>query len=702
MTASRPHHRTLDALLRPASVAVIGASTDPQKIGGIPISHMKASGYQGQIYPVNPRAQVIQDLPAFPSVGAVPGPVDLAIIAVPEPLVLGALRECAAKGVRAVALFSSGFAEVSSEGEAAQQAMAEIARSSGMRILRPNCIGVVNFANRLVASFHPAFATGLAPAGKVGMVSQSGAFGGIAYQVAADRALAYSVIITTGNESDVDVADGLAYLADDPDTEVILVYMEGASDGRRLKAALERARAARKPVVALKVGRTDAGVAAVASHTAALAGADQVFDAVFRQCGVYRASTMEEFFEVGYAAATRPPPADARVGLVTVSGGVGVLMADHAAARGLDVAPMPEHVQRAIKAEVPFAGTRNPLDVTGQVVSDYGLLERSLDLVIQEGGYPSVICFAGSVGRSPVNGPRFAEVFRRLAKQYPDTLLAVSCLSTPAFRQTLHEAGCLHFEEPAHATRAVAALLSFRHAFAAADGRALAMPERRKLPAAPLDEAQALDILESAGIPVVPHRLVTTADAAAKAAKALGFPVALKIVSPDVTHKTEVGGVTLRLATADEVRRAFDAMMTRVAAAVPQARLKGCLVAPMVSGGVEMILGVQRDPVFGPVVMLGLGGIFVEALKDVTFRAAPFDEAEARRMIEELKALPVLKGVRGQKPADLEALARAVSRLSLFAASQGETLESLDLNPFLVRAEGEGAVALDAVIVPAG
>jgi len=702
MPAQPVDAESLAPLFRPTSIAVIGASTDATKLGTIPLLHMKTSGFKGPLYPINPRAAAVLDIPAFPGIGAAPGPVDLAIVAVPQAHVAQAMRDCAAKGVRAAVVFTSGFAEVSEAGKRAQEEVKAIAREGDMRLLGPNCMGLVNFASGVVATFHPAFGPGLAPKGRIGLISQSGAFGGLAYQVAQDRALAYSLILTTGNEADVDVADGITYLADDPETSVIMLYVEGCRDGAKLAAALARARARRKPVVCLKVGRTEAGIAAVASHTAALAGADEIFDAMFRQHGVYRCSTMEEFFDIGYAASqVLEPPAERRVGIITVSGGVGVLMADHAAARGLDVAPAPQALQDGIRAMVPFAATRNPIDVTGQVVSDIGVLERTIEMTLAQGGYQALACFVGSVGRSPVNGPRFMELFTRLRRHHPETLLAVACYHTLQFRAALDAAGCVLFDEPTHALRAVAALSGFRRTFDAAPGAAAPLPAPEPLPQSPVDEVTALGILARAGIPVVPHRLARNAAEAAKAAEALGLPVALKIVSPDVTHKSDVGGVALGLATTDAVRRAFDEVSARVARAAPEARLGGCLVAPMARSGVETILGVQWDPVFGPVVMLGLGGIFVEALKDVTFRLAPFDEAEARRMIAELRAIRVLQGMRGRPPADLDALAAALAQLSRFAAAQGPRLKSLDINPFLVLPEGQGALALDAVILPA-
>ena len=449
---------SLAPLFRPASIAVIGASTDPTKLGTIPLIHMKTSGFTGPLYPINPRAPEVQGIPAFPGIMAVPGPVDLAIISVPEALVPQAMRDCAQKGVRAIVLFTSGFAEIGEAGRAPRR-RSRRSRAPARCALGPNCMGLINFANGVVATFHPAFGPGLAAKGRIGLISQSGAFGGLAYQVAQDRALAYSLILTTGNEGDVDIADGIAYLADDPETAVIMLYIEGCRDGRKLAQALARARARRKPVVCLKVGRTEAGIAAVASHTAALAGADDIFDAMFRQQGVYRCETMEEFFDIGYAAAqASEPPSGRHVGIITVSGGVGVLMADAAASRGLEVTPAPQDLRTA---SAPWC--RSPRRATRSTsparwCRTWAFLERTIEMTLASGFYESVACFIGSVGRSPTNGPRFMESLLRLRRRYPESLLAISCFYTPQFRAALDAAGCLVFDEPTHALRALAAL----------------------------------------------------------------------------------------------------------------------------------------------------------------------------------------------------------------------------------------------------
>ena len=691
---------SLEPMFRPASVAIIGASSDPARIGGMPLAFLKANNFAGPIYPVNPRGPTIQDLPAFPSIRDIGKPVDLALIAVPAVHVIPSLEACIEVGVRAVIIFSAGFAEIDEEGARQQERIAAIARAAGIRVMGPNCIGLVNFSTGLYMSFHPAFAFSGKPGGKLGIVTQSGAFGGHVHRMAIDRDFSYSYCITTGNEADVDVADGLAFLAEDPGTTAIQVYFEGFRKGRKLMRALEMAQKNGKPVVAIKLGRTEAGAAAAASHTAALAGADAVWDAVLRQYGVYRATSIEEFLEIGISCATARRPVNDRVGLVTVSGGVGVLMADAAADYGLDVSPMPQAAQDKIRKLVPFAATRNPIDITGQVVNDFGLLGQAIDIIAAEGGYGSLVPFIGSSARVPERAARLLEQCVELHTRYPELLVVQAAISPPEFRNSLQALGYLSHEEPVSAVRAVAALAAFRRHFARKDAppeKAPALPPLKR--GGPLSEYDSLRFLAAAGLPVVDARLVSSADEAEAAAAALGFPVAFKVASADILHKSDVGGVALGLASPAALREAYAVMAKGVAAKTGRA-VETFTVAPMISGGVETVLGVNRDPVFGPVVMFGLGGIFVEALGDVVFRAAPFGLDEAHRMIRGIKSFRVLEGVRGRPPADIDALVTALARLSSLAAAQADTIESIDINPFLVRAKGQGAVALDALVIP--
>ena len=691
---------SLAPLFTPRSVAVIGASSEPLKIGGRPIGFLKDNGYTGRILPINPKAEQIQGLPAYKSIGDVDGAIDLAICAVPGAHAMDALKACIAKKVQAVIMFSAGFAEVDEAGAAAQQRMADVAREGGIRLMGPNCMGAANLRTGMIASFHPAFALPLPKGGRIGLVSQSGAFGGLCMQMARERGVGFSYMVTTGNEADVQASDALAFMAGDPNTSVIMLYLEGCRDGARLLEALELARRHEKPVVAIKLGRTDVGAKAAQSHTAALAGADAVFDAVFRQYGVYRANNIEEFFDVGVATAIGCRPHNNKVGLVTVSGGVGVMMADDAAARGLDVAELPAAAQAKFKKLVPYAGVVNPLDVTGQVMNDRTLLEQAVTLVLTDGDYGSLVCFQGASSIDPqISADQFA-VWQRVKAAFPNRLISVSGLISPEFQKSIEALGMPVARDPTHSLRAIAAQVGFNTAFARPFTRPKVAKAKKPLAPGALNEIDAMAVLAKAGLSVVDARLAATADAAVAAADAIGYPVVLKIVSADILHKSDVGGVKLKLADAAAVRLAFAEIMRDVKKAMPKARIDGCLVAPMIATrGVETIIGVTTDAIFGPVVMFGLGGILVEALGDVTFRVAPFDEAEAHRMIREIRTYRVLEGLRGAPPSDIDALAKALAAVSKYAAAHAGDLVSLEANPFLVRPKGEGAIALDAVVV---
>ncbi len=378
---------SLRPLFRPRSVAVIGASATPEKIGGRPLSYLLNGAFDGPVWPVNPTYPEVQGQKAYASVADLPETPDMVVVAVPAPHVVETIEQCADRGVGGAIIFSSGFAEIGEEGAKAQARLGEIARTRGIRIVGPNCLGVCHFERGMMASFAPLFAEPYLAGGKIGIVSQSGAFGSWAYDLARERGLAPSYWATTGNECDVDFGDCLAFLTEDPETEVILAYMEGCRNGPKLFRALEMARARKKPLVIVKVGRTEVGALAAASHTAALAGGDAVYDAVFAQGGAYRADDLDEFFDVAYACSVSPLAPNDRIALVSVSGGVGVLMADAGVGQGLDVAAVPDDAQAEIKRRVAFAGTRNPIDITGQVVNDRGLLGDAIDLILGTGVY---------------------------------------------------------------------------------------------------------------------------------------------------------------------------------------------------------------------------------------------------------------------------------------------------------------------------
>jgi acyl-CoA synthetase (NDP forming) len=686
-------------------VAVIGASSDPKKISGRTLRNLISYGYAGTVHAVNSRHPEVQGRAAVASLRDVPGPVDMAAIVVPAAAVPAAVRDCADKGVKSVVIFSAGFAEVDAAGRAAQAGIAALAREAGMRVVGPNCMGAFNVRTSMFCTFSSSFDHGMPQPGRIGIVSQSGAFGAHCFVGTRERGLGLSLWVTTGNECDVDFAECLEFLVQDPDTDVILGYMEGCRDKDKLVRALEAATAARKPVVMLKVGRSELGARAAASHTASLVGSDAVYTALFRRHGVFRARGISDLIDIGYACTAGKFPTQGKLGLVSISGGVGVLMADEAADAGLDVPTLPQAAQDELKRIIPYAAVSNPVDTTAQVLNRIELIGENLRIMLQAGGCDSVVMFLSTVGMNPVMMENLGGVLHRVRERFPDTLVVITTLMHRELVKPLEESGYLLIEDPSRAIEVVAALVSYGRHFARG-GRRPAPPALPAglppLPATAPGEHEAKRILAAAGIPVAPERLARSPEQAGQAGAALGFPVAMKIHSRDIRHKSEVGGVLLNVGSREEAEAGYRALLERVRKAAPAAALDGVLVAPMIRDGVETILGVHRDEVFGPVVMFGLGGIFVEVLKDVTVRVAPFSVEEAREMIREVQGFPLLDGARGRPRCDVEALAQALARLSVYAAAQGDRLDSIDVNPFLVLPAGQGGCAVDALIVPRG
>jgi acyl-CoA synthetase (NDP forming) len=692
--------RGLDALLAPSSVVVIGASDDPRRIGGRPLSYLLSRGFAGRVLAVNPKRETVQGLPALASLDDAPETPDLAIVAVPAATALATLEDCAARGVGAAVVFSSGFAEVDDDGGAGQRAMADVARASGMRILGPNCLGLYNAGIGLYATFTSTIEVETPLPGPVGVVSQSGAYGSHVAYLARRRRVQAGYLLTTGNECDVEAAECIEWLAGRDDVKVIAACAEGLRDGDALVAALEAARRARKPVVFLKMGRSAAGAEAARTHTAALAGSDAVYDAVFRELGVHRACDTDELLDVAYAASFGILPRSSRLGLISVSGGMGIQMADAAERHGLPLAPMPEATQARLRRRVPFAATRNPVDTTAQVLNEMGLVEEFLEAMLEEGGYDAVVAFFTYVASAASMGPQLAEIMLRARERHPDRLLVQSILAPEDVIARYEAAGCPCFENPDRAVRAVAALARFAAAVERTPARLGALPAPVVWPAGELDEADTLALLAGAGLPAPVLRRVASAGEAAQAAAELGFPVALKVCSPDLAHKSDAGGVRLGLADAAAVRAAFESVRADVARSVPGARVEGALVVPMAADGVDLVLGARRDPLFGPVVLAGIGGVFVEVLQDVSLRRAPVDAATAREMLESLRGWPLLAGARGRAPADVAAACDAIVSLSRFAAANAVAVSSVDVNP--LRVFPEGACMLDALVERAG
>jgi acetate---CoA ligase (ADP-forming) len=691
---------TLDPLLSPRSVALVGASENAARIGGRPLRYLSEGGFRGKLYPINPNRASVQGFAAYPSVASLPETPDVAILAVPAAATLQALKDCAERGVKAAIIFSAGFAETGDEGRRMQSQITDIARESKMRVLGPNCLGVFNVAAGYYGTFSAVLDAEFIAPGSVAVVSQSGAYGSHLAHLARQRGLGLSHWITTGNECDVDVAEALRWAVDQPETQVVMAYAEGVRNGDAFLDALAAARAQHKPIVFMKVGRSDVGALAASSHTAALAGSDAVFDAAFRQYGVFRARTTAEQIDVAYACARDRFPTNDKIGIFTLSGGFGIQMADDASAAGLDVAAMPDAAQDELKAMLPYASPRNPVDATAQALTDLPLMTNYIRTMLEKGGYG---LFAGIFGSGPAS-PTFAASLRQALENATagqrDCVLSLTMSAPPDIVRSYEDKGFLVFDDGTALVNALGALAYFGRSFAAARQAVAGSDGSYRIEAAHdrLSEHQAKSILGKAGVTFPREALVPPNEDVGAIAEKVGLPVVLKVCSPDIAHKTEIGGVAVGIANQQEARQAAARILANARKSRPDARLEGILVSPMITGGVETIVGVVRDPTFGPVVMFGLGGIFVEVLKDVTFRIAPFDQDEALRMIREIRGYALLEGVRGAPPADVVALAKLLSDLSRFAAANADVIESIDLNPVLAMPEGHGVLPLDALL----
>ena len=696
MTA-RHEQLGLTAFFEPGSVAVVGASRDPTKVGGSVVANLRASGFEGRVWPVNPRADVVQGLPAAPSLVAIDGHVDLAVIAVPAPAVLAVLKECVAKGVRGAVILSAGFREAGEVGRAREAELRTWIADQPIRVLGPNCLGWIRPSRRLNATFAP----GMPPAGGIAFVSHSGALATAIIDWARARRLGFSFFGTLGNQADLTESDLLEAAAGDAETRVIVAYLEGVADGRRFFAAL-RASAARKPVVVLKAGRSPEGARAVSSHTGALAGSDGAFDAAVRQAGAVRARSVEELFDLARCLTSQPLPQGRRLLVVTNGGGLGVIATDAARDAGLEVAPLDPPIQARLRAALPStASLGNPVDLVGD--ADPARYANALHAIGADAAVDAALVIMTAQAATDAIGVARAVLGATRGWTRPVVAALVGGDRVAPGVRVLEEAGlpCYPFPEPAIQALAGMALVAERSRAGSPEPPPRAMPPAARaaldqLRAGSLDQlglAELTPLLLAYRIPVLAPRPAATPDEAAAVASELGCPVALKIASPDIPHKTDVGGVALGVASPAEVARVTALMLHRVRTRRPEARIHGVLVQAMAPPGKELLLGAVRDPQFGPLVMVGFGGIYVETLRDTAARLAPVSPNDALRMLEELKMAAILRGLRGEPPVDRTALAETISRLGQLAVECPD-LADIELNPLV--ATHTGVVAVDA------
>jgi len=702
---------SLQLFFRPRSVAVVGASREPSSIGYRLLDALLANRFHGPVYPVNPNASAVGTLRAYPSARELPEPVDLAVIAVPREAVLGVVDDCAARGVRALVVITAGFAEVGDEGRALQQALLDKVRGYGMRMVGPNCMGLLNTdpAIRLNATFAPV----VPPQGRVALSSQSGALG-LAILASARRLhLGLSTFVSVGNKADVSTNDLLEYWEEDEATSVILLYLESFGNPRRF-ARIARRVSRSKPIVAMKAGRTLAGKRAAGSHTAALASNEVAVDALFRQSGVIRAETLDEMFDIAATLGSQPLPRGRRVAVITNAGGPGILCADTCEAGGLVLPDLSDETKARLREFLPpAASVANPVDMIASAGPDH--YRRTIETVLAAAEVDALVAIYLPLDQSAmapvVDAIREGIAAGRAAGGSGKPVVA--CLMTAEGVNTLLDVG--NEQIPAYGfPESAARVLSKVASYAEWRSRPLGTipdfkdvrPEsartvcRKALHergAGWLSTEETRTVLTVMGLPIAPGGVARTADEAESLAQALGFPVAVKLASHQLVHKTEIGGVHLNLMSEAAVRQAYDKIRDRLLQENNLAAMEGVLVQPMFSGGVEVMAGVTQDPLFGPLVAFGLGGIHVEILGDVRFRITPLTDRDAAEMVREIRGARLLEGYRGHPAADTAALEDLLLRLARLVEEIPE-IKELDLNPIFALPPGEGCRIVDARI----
>ena len=690
----------LEHFFTPKSVAVIGASVSPGKVGYDIVNNLLEAKFQGEIYPINPKADTILNLKAYPSVMDVPGAIDIAVIVIPSKFVNEALEECGKKGIDSVVIITAGFKEVGPEGKALEMQLLETAKKYGIRIIGPNCLGIISTNVGLNASFAP-----VTPAnGHLGLMSQSGALACAILDWSTKAGIGFNKFFTFGNQADVATNDLLRAWKDDTDIRAIVAYMEAISDGVEfMKIAEDTARV--KPVIVVKSGTTAAGAKAAASHTGSLAGADAAYDAAFHQSGVIRARTVEELFDYAIAFANQPIPRGKRIGIVTNAGGPGILCSDAIENMGLALGQIDPKTEEILRSRIsPSGNFNNPIDVLGDAKA--AIYEFAIETLLQDPNIDGIIAIV-----TPQSSTEIPETAQAIANIKTDKPILTCFMGGTLMQQAvdiLMGNEVPNYEFPERAVSAFKAMHQYAtwkampkeapKAFKADKSVVeAAFAKTRAEGRKDLNEVECADILQAYGFDLPKAKLCKTADDAVAFSNEIGYPVVMKIASPDILHKSDVGGVKVGLKNADEVRAAYETMMAGVKAKKPDAYIWGVNIQQMITDGKQMILGMSRDPQFGPMIMFGLGGIYVEVLKDVTFRIAPLTDRDAREMMQSIRSYKLLTGARGEKPVDIDATADALLRLSQLVTDFPEIAE-MDINPIVALPENGGAIAIDSRI----
>ena len=695
----------LEGLFKPRAVAVIGASSSAGKIGGRIMNTLTNHSFKGKIYPVNPNCQTVCGLPTFPSVRDLPEDADLALIAIPAPKVPDCVRECAEKGIKFVVIFSSGFSESGQAGMRLQEELVDISRKTGIRIAGPNAEGFYSLDNDLAATFSPAVNidnSNPALENRIDILSQSGGLGFSFYNKGCSRGLCFGHVVTVGNQVDLEISEYADYLIEQPQTRIIMMYVESFKNPQKFMKVADRAGSLGKPIIMVKVGASNSGKRAAESHTGALVTSNRVINAVFEYHGVLTVNDQDALMDLSLAFINNPLPDGNRVAIVTTSGGTAAWLADACEAAGLDVPEIDAERQSRISGFIPsYGAASNPVDITAQSLDG---LTRTLEVLSDADYIDSFIVAANftSCHRLVAEGNELA----RFARQSKKPIILYSYAEPSAEAKDMLADLGLHcytsLQGSVLAIRGLHEYSSYQKArrlripFTGKDVPAQALETLNKSTRV-LSEYEAKVLLSQFGIDVPEVALAKNADMAASMAEKLGYPVALKLQSPDISHKSDAGAVFLNLANAQSVTEHYAKVLANARAYAPEADVHGVLVQKMAAPGLEIIAGIVNDPDFGPMVMVGLGGIFVEILDDVAMAPAPFDGMTAYALLQKLKGFKIFSGVRGQQPKDVEALAHFLVQLSQIAWLTRDSLQELDVNPIFVHDKGKGITIVDAL-----
>lgn len=700
----------LEPLFQPKSIAVFGASEKPNRIGNLQLKALLNAGYVGDIYPINPKSESIEGLTTYKSIKDVPVEVDLAILCVNAHLVEQCLIESGESGVKSAIVFASGYSEIGEEGEAAQARLKEIADKYNINVVGPNCVGLLNTTNGLMGTFSPGLTdVPLHDKREVGFVTQSGAFGVLTHIAAAQKGLTFKYFVSVGNEADVQFSDVIEYMIYDPETKVASGYLEGEKSAEKLRELSTKALDVNKPIVIMKSGRSDAGSRAAASHTGSLAGSDKIYDGFFKQTGIVRADDYDDIISFSKLFLTDKLPTGKNTVIVTSSGGRGINEADRCEAYGLKIHELSEQIRTEIEKNIPdFASAMNPVDLTAEAaITHPELFIEPLKVLVSDPDTDNII-FTEFPTQWDENTPilqEFVELCKNSGKFIFVTTFPLGDMSYPNATEYLEANGIPVIVGDMNPIRSLAKLVDYAEAYRTyheQSNEAVIAQEKvnvhHLLPkATTLSESQSTAILREYGIKTTEHGIASTAEESVEIANKIGYPVVMKIDSEDIPHKTDVGGLRLNIKNDTEVKAAYETISNNIAKNCADARINGVSVQQMLPEGIEVIVGVTNDETFGPVIMFGLGGVFVEVFKDVAFRVAPITRNDATNMMEELKGVELLNGVRGQAPVDKEAIIDVLLKVSQLVVDYKDEIQEIDINPLIVYEEG--IVAADALIV---